>query len=61
MNKEIMKQCGFKKEVNLVEKKYCPFCNTKLKGVRSEFKNTISWKEFQISGLCQKCQDEIFG
>lgn len=56
-----MKQCGFEKEVKLVENKCCPFCNTQLKGIRAEFKNNLSFKEFQISGLCQKCQDEIFG
>ena len=23
--------------------------------------NTLSVKEYSISGLCQKCQDEVFG
>ena len=26
-----------------------------------EFKNLISAKEYTISGLCQKCQDGMFG
>ncbi|HIB83895.1 MAG TPA: hypothetical protein EYO59_04635 [Chromatiaceae bacterium] len=25
------------------------------------FRDTLSWKEFNISGMCQKCQDEVFG
>lgn len=27
----------------------------------AEFRNEISRKEYTISGLCQKCQDKIFG
>jgi len=26
-----------------------------------EFRNEISKKEFAISGLCQQCQDKVFG
>ncbi len=26
-----------------------------------EFRNEISRKEYTISGMCQKCQDSIFG
>lgn len=25
------------------------------------FRDTLSIKEYEISGLCQRCQDEIFG
>ena len=25
------------------------------------FRDPLSWKEFQISGMCQECQDEVFG
>jgi len=28
---------------------------------KEDFKDSLSWKEFQISSLCQKCQDKIFG
>lgn len=61
MKNEIMRQCGFEKEVEFVENKQYPFCNKQLKGVRAEFKEDLSFKEFKISGLCQSCQDEIFG
>ena len=29
--------------------------------VTEEFRNEISMREFEISGLCQKCQDSVFG
>jgi hypothetical protein len=29
-------------------------------GEAVSFKDTISEKEYQISGFCQKCQDEVF-
>lgn len=30
-------------------------------GDASAFRDALSRKEYSISGLCQKCQDEIFG
>ena len=30
-------------------------------GPATEFRNALSRREYQISGLCQKCQDEVFG
>ena len=27
----------------------------------NNFRNEISKKEYKISGLCQECQDKIFG
>ena len=29
-------------------------------GPAKEFKDLLSQKEYTISGLCQKCQDEVF-
>lgn len=59
MNKDLMNQAGFEKEVKLVEQHICPFCQ---KSVNEEdFRNGLSLKEYHISGLCQKCQDEVFG
>jgi hypothetical protein len=26
-----------------------------------DFRDALSKREYQISGLCQKCQDEMFG
>ena len=59
MNKEIMKTIGFSEQVKDVENNKCPFCKKEIN--LSDFKNNVSIKEYHISGLCQKCQDEIFG
>jgi len=37
-------------------------CATCSKDIMNEkFKNELSKKEFKISGMCQKCQDSVFG
>lgn len=35
----------------------CPTCSQPYKG----FKDKLSEKEYQISGMCQDCQDSVFG
>jgi len=59
MNKDIMKKAGFEKEVKAIEQGFCPFCREKVDV--DKFRDETSKKEFKISGLCQKCQDETFG
>lgn len=59
MNEDIMKAAGFGKEVLFVKYKKCPFCHTEI--YDSDFKDELSKREYQISGLCQKCQDSVFG
>ena len=59
MNKEIMKAAGFGEHVKNVEKGLCPFCKKKVEV--GDFIDPLSRVEFGISGLCQKCQDELFG
>lgn len=49
----------FPKEIRRIDKGRCPFCNKEIN--KEEFRNEISLKEFKISGLCQKCQDDFFG
>lgn len=39
-----------------IETKICPFCQKPV----GEFKDKLSEKEFEISGLCQNCQDGVF-
>lgn len=58
MNKDIMKPAGFSEEVKKVSEGLCPFCGKKIK--QEDFRDSISMKEYTISGLCQKCQDNIF-
>lgn len=36
---------------------YCSFCGQPAR----EFVDELSTKEYSISGLCSKCQDETFG
>ena len=40
-------------------KSICVFCGAEVDA--SSFKDELSVKEFHISGVCQKCQDETFG
>ena len=37
----------------------CPLCGKDMKN--PSFRDELSKKEFEISGLCQDCQDEFFG
>jgi len=36
----------------------CPICGDNID--TSKFKDELSLKEFRISGMCQRCQDEFF-
>jgi hypothetical protein len=58
--KEILRKAGFGTEVEAVESKMCPFCGKKI-DPEKEFKDELSRREFGISGLCQGCQDGVFG
>ena len=40
------------------EKNLCVFCGKEIK--MEDFKDQLSIKEYSISGLCQKCQDDTF-
>lgn len=58
MNEKIMKAAGFEKEVKEVKEGICPFCKKKVD--EKDFVDFISKREFEISGLCQACQDKMF-
>jgi len=45
--------------VKAVEEGLCPFCGKPVS--IEDFRDDLSRREFKISGLCQKCQDEFFG
>lgn len=53
-----MKAVGLGETVKLVEAGICPFCHSKVD--IKDFRDELSLKEYTISGLCQKCQDETF-
>ena len=59
MNKKIMKDLGFDKELALVEQRKCPFCHQPIRS--RDFRDHLSLREHGVSGLCQKCQDQMFG
>lgn len=59
MNEKIMRAAGFNEEVNKVKEGKCPFCGKTIK--QEDFRDELSRKEFGISGLCQNCQDAMFG
>ena len=40
-----------------IKKNRCTMCG----GSAIEFSDALSAREFQISGMCQDCQDSIFG
>jgi len=40
-----------------IEEHCCPVCNEPI----GEFRNVISKREYEISGMCQMCQDKVFG
>jgi len=49
----------FPEEAKRVEEGKCPFCKIEIK--KEDFRDDESIREYQISGLCQKCQDKVFG
>jgi len=60
MNKEIVKQIGFERQVKSVKKRKCPLCRKEF-DPEKEFRDHSSFQEYLISELCQECQDEVFG
>lgn len=57
MNKKIINDI-YPEAVEKIEAGICPFCHKKV--TNQDFDDEVSLKEFAISGLCQKCQDQIF-
>ena len=43
---------------NRKEQGLCPFCGKDM--TNPSFRDELSRKEFEISGLCQTCQDNYF-
>jgi len=58
MNKEIVKKF-FPKMVSRFEKGLCTICKKKI-NPDLEFQDELSRKEYNISGMCQDCQDKTF-
>ncbi len=43
-----------------IEECKCPICRSSI-NIARDFRNTLSEKEYYISGMCQNCQDQMFG
>jgi len=56
-NKPILEMFPHLKET--IANGICPFCGKKI-DVNS-FRDALSLREFEISGICQVCQDDFFG
>lgn len=56
--KMVLRAFGYGDHVDRVEQGLCPFCAQKVDP--DSFKDNLSKKEFEISGMCQTCQDEFF-
>ena len=56
---EQMLEKVFPEERERVKAGKCPFCGKEI-DPDTEFRDEKSRKEFDISGMCQKCQDELF-
>jgi len=48
----------FQEMIRAAAKGLCPFCRCRPK--LYEFDSPVSIHEFQMSGLCQRCQDTFF-
>ena len=48
-----------KSQTEAKEEEVCVFCGKPI--IMKDFKDQLSIKEYKISGLCQKCQDDIYG
>jgi len=46
--------------VKTISEGYCATCDT-TGIVATSFRDDISRKEYSISGMCQSCQDDVFG
>lgn len=58
MNDEIMRKMGFGKEVDRKNRGLCATCEKPVD--EADLRDEPSRREFEISGLCQACQDEMW-
>ena len=43
--------------LDAIELNQCPVCNAQI----TQFRDKLSEREYEISGMCQHCQDQVFG
>lgn len=55
---KILSIAGLHKQVERIKLGKCPVCGKDIN--YNEFRDEISRREYDISGMCQLCQDEAF-
>ena len=53
----LLKVITSRNRVDTIKADMCMTCD----GSATEFKDNLSRREYRISGMCQTCQDSIFG
>ena len=56
--KRNLRLLGFDDQVDKVEQGLCPFCDEPID--TAAFRDEKSRKEYELSGMCQNCQNETF-
>jgi len=56
--KDILRLCGLGNQVEAVEAGFCPLCLEPVS--KDDLTSELYIKEYNISGMCQKCQDKVF-
>lgn len=56
---EILRKSGFGREANFSKDGKCSSCKRPVK--RSDLRDYAAQREFDNSGFCQRCQDEMYG
>lgn len=49
----------FPKEMDNIKKGLCACCGIEIQ--KDEFRDDLSKREYATSGMCQDCQDSVFG
>lgn len=57
--KSFLKSLESGQGVPMAENCRCPLCADRVD--EEEFRNEAFMREFELSGLCQECQDTVFG
>ena len=58
VKRDLLIQAGMGEEVRRVMLGMCPFCQKPVSV--EDFRDDISRREFEIAGMCQQCQDDVF-
>ena len=54
-----LRKLRFWQKVTMFKDYRCPICEERVN--KGEFRNEAFMREFKSSGLCQECQDTVFG